>query len=56
MKQKVITFFLAFCLFAAIGSGNVYADYSVLEKDETISTHAKGNENGYPPSVLPPQC
>lgn len=47
---------MAVLLFVTIGSVNVHANYTALEKDETLSTHAKGNENGHPPSVLPPQC
>lgn len=56
MKQLVLSFFMAILLFLVIGNGNAYADYNALEKDETLSTHAKGNENAHPPSVLPPQC
>ena len=56
MKKLMISFFMSILLFAVIGIGSASASYTALEKDESLSTHAKGNDNGHPPSVLPPQC
>ncbi|MEK5067825.1 hypothetical protein [Sporosarcina sp. FSL K6-1508] len=56
MKQKLIVALMALSLFMLVGAGNTFADFDGLEKDETVSTHAKGNDNMHPPSVLPPHC
>ncbi|HJF34218.1 MAG TPA: hypothetical protein K8V56_20845 [Sporosarcina psychrophila] len=56
MKQKLIVFLMAVSLFMSYGAGNTLANFEGLEKDETVSTKATGNNNFQPPSVLPPQC
>ena len=56
MKQKLIVALMALSLFMLVGARNTFADFDGLEKDETVSTHAKGNDNMHPPSVLPPHC
>lgn len=55
MLKKISAILLALSLCMMFGLGSVVADSAVLEKDETITTNARGNDNGHPPSVLPPQ-
>lgn len=55
MWKKVSAILLALSLCVMFGFGSAIADSAALEKDDTITTNARGNDNGHPPSVLPPQ-